>query len=134
MKKPSGEWCFEVTDVTHTNYTYDPGANIVTYACESGPVYKLIGEQLPTEFALAQNYPNPFNSSTEIVFELPEPAYVTIDIYNISGQRIAVLVDGFMSAGRHYTIWNADRVPSGMYLYRMRSGNFNSTMKMSLIK
>ncbi|MCP4584190.1 MAG: S8 family serine peptidase [candidate division Zixibacteria bacterium] len=133
-KKPSGEWCFEVTDVTHASYTYDPDANNVTHVCESGPVYKITGDLLPTKFSLMQNFPNPFNARTEIRFDLPEPAFVTLEVYNLSGQRVEVLVDQPLDAGHHNAIWNAGGMTSGMYLYRIYTTNFSKTMKMLLVK
>jgi PKD repeat protein len=140
IKKPVGEWCFEVTNVTHAIHSYDSGANAVTRACESGWVYgQSVGEvarlgTLPNEFALEHNRPNPFNPTTVIGFIIPEATHVTLEVYNSLGQKVETLVDRPMSAGRHETTWNAAGMPSGTYLYRLTAGTFTETKKMLLVK
>ena len=140
VKKPSGEWCFEVTNVTHATYTYDSGANNVTYACESGWVYGdsdgplARTDNLPTEFGLGQNYPNPFNPTTDIEYYLPEAAHVTLDVYNVTGQKVASLVDRVLGAGTHTAQWDAGSYSSGVYFYRLTAGNYTETKKMVLLK
>jgi len=137
MKKPSGEWCFEVTDVTHTTMIYDPNANHVTQACESGPVYKMgdqVTELIPTEFELHQNRPNPFNPTTNIGFSLPEASHVQLDIYNILGQRVITLVNRYYQAGIYTVTWDASRQPSGIYFYRIITGDKTAQSKMLLLK
>ncbi|UCE17679.1 MAG: PKD domain-containing protein, partial [Gemmatimonadota bacterium] len=136
MKKPSGEWCFEVTDVTHASYTYDPGSNNVTMACESGPVFGTGGAvtlMVPQVFSVS-NSPNPFNPETEIHYTLPVNANVTLEIFNIVGQRIATLVNEMQNSGYHRVTWNASDVPSGVYFYRIVAGEFTATNKMVLMK
>jgi len=75
---------------------------------------------LPQQFALNQNYPNPFNPSTSIHFALPKASSVTIDIFDVLGQRIARIVDQTLPAGYHKTHWSAN-VASGIYFYRLRA-------------
>jgi PKD repeat protein len=130
------EWCFEVTNITHSEYTYEPGDNVVTKECESGPVFRSsdqISEAIPTQYGLSQNYPNPFNPSTEIVFSLPEQGHVKLEVFNISGQKIATLADQFYSAGVHSVTWKAD-VSSGIYLYRIQANDYTENKKMILLK
>lgn len=140
FKKPTSEWCFEVTDVTHTSYAYNVADNSVTKACESGWVYGsggnpyAIDNQTPAEFGLSQNHPNPFNPVTEISYSLPSGGQVTLEVYNILGQQVAVLVDGYQSAGHHSVQWDASRQSSGVYFYRLNTGNQISTRKMLLMK
>jgi hypothetical protein len=138
-KNCSGEWCFEVTDVSHATYLYDAGSNIVTQACESGWVYSFDGiasanRQTPDHFTLEQNRPNPFNPVTEIAFNLPEGSMVRLEIFNITGQRVAVLADGYYDAGRYSVTWNASRQTSGIYFYRISTDNFIESKKMILLK
>ncbi len=136
-KSCTGEWCFEVTAVSHASLTYEPSSNLVTKACESGWVY---GEgagmsvSLPHEFGLMQNYPNPFNPITEISFAIPSTSHTTLKVYNITGQLIETLVDGVISAGFHTVSWDAAEYSSGVYLYRLSTAERNETKKMILLK
>ncbi|MDH3890476.1 MAG: S8 family serine peptidase [candidate division Zixibacteria bacterium] len=136
IKNPSGEWCFEVTNVTHATDTYDSGSNHVTKACESGPVFKSepSAVTLPEGYTLNQNYPNPFNPSTSISYTLPQAEHVTLSVFNIRGQKIATLADGIHSAGQHTIEWDASAYASGVYLYRLTTSEFAETRKMVLMK
>lgn len=89
---------------------------------------------LPGEFTLDQNYPNPFNPSTTISFALPVAADVDLRVYNILGQEIATLVNGPMNAGQHNVVFDAGAYATGMYLYRLTTGDKVETRKMLLIK
>ena len=134
----SGEWCFEVTNVTHASNTYDAAANHVTQACESGWVYGehdgTMAQVVPEGYGLDQNYPNPFNPATEIAFSLPNAGHVTVEVFNVAGQRVATLAEGQYEAGRHVVTWDASNVSSGIYLYRLISGDLTQTKKMVLLK
>ncbi|TAK60965.1 MAG: T9SS type A sorting domain-containing protein, partial [Bacteroidetes bacterium] len=78
------------------------------------------GVAIPKVFSLEQNYPNPFNPSTNIQFNLPEPAIVSLQIYNILGQQVSALIDNTSySPGSHITTWDASAFASGMYFYRI---------------
>jgi PKD repeat protein len=126
------DWCFTVTDVVLAGYTYDEGANVVTYACESGPVYAAKAA-LPQEFSI-ENYPNPFNPSTVIALSLPRAGHVRLDVFNMLGQRVTTLMDGHLSAGVHSFEWDGSRVASGIYLYRVIASDIVETKKMLLMK
>jgi PKD repeat protein len=89
---------------------------------------------VPDEFALSQNRPNPFNPTTEISFSLPVASNVSLEIFNILGQRVAVLADGFRSAGRYTVTWDASNQSSGIYFYRLRTDKFAESRKMLLLK
>jgi len=135
--KPPGDWCFEVTNVTHASYPYDPASNVVTRACESGFIFhaRAIGANpLPDEFVLDQNQPNPFNPKTTIIFGLPHPCHVTLNVFNITGQKVTSLVDGYLGAGYHTVDWDGTDVASGIYFYRIQADEFVESRKMVLLK
>jgi PKD repeat protein len=137
-KNAPTDWCFTVTDVSAAGYVYNSSANAVTQGCESGWVYGesagAVAEVMPTDMSLAQNYPNPFNPTTEISFSLPEASYVTLEVFNLTGQRVSVLVNGQLSAGEHTVRWDGSSVASGVYFSRLQSGSFVQTRKMILLK
>jgi hypothetical protein len=94
---------------------------------------------LPTKYALHQNYPNPFNATTTIIYELPQATHLTIEIFNVLGQKVVTLRDGQEPAGVHSIAWDgADEsgttVSSGVYLYRLTTDKFVSEKKMMLLK
>ena len=89
---------------------------------------------LPAEFALSQNYPNPFNPETVIEFALPQSGDVSLVVYNLRGEEVALLLSGAMTAGIHRVIWDASSVASGIYLYRLVASDFIETRKMVLLK
>lgn len=94
---------------------------------------------LPKMFALRNNYPNPFNPSTKIGFDLPRSCDVSIDIYNILGQRVKTLVSGHLKAGSHLVTWDGrneagTQASSGVYFYRIVAGEFVATRRMLLLK
>lgn len=89
---------------------------------------------IPVTYALHQNVPNPFNPSTVIRFDLPEAARVRLFVYNVKGELVARLVDGYMPAGRKEVLWNAETVSSGVYFYRLIAGDFVQTRKMVLLR
>ena len=91
-------------------------------------------EALAAVFALDQNYPNPFNPSTQIRYHLPVDAYVQLAIFNILGERIAMLVNERQQAGAHDVMLDASHLASGVYIYRLEAGDFISTRKMVLVR
>jgi len=128
-----GEWCFEVTNVTHASCSYNSGANVVTKACESGPVYRqMTATTLPNEFSL-KNYPNPFNPTTTIEMNLPVASNWSISIFNIAGQKVAEY-KGFSNAGLISVNWDASINASGVYFYKGEAGQYSTTQKMILMK
>ena len=90
--------------------------------------------EIPTRFALTQNYPNPFNASTIIQYTLPNASHVTIEIYDILGRRVEMLVQEEQQAGYHQVIWDADDNSSGMYFYRIQAEDYTEAKKMLLLK
>ncbi len=89
---------------------------------------------VPGEFELAQNYPNPFNPQTTIAFTLQKTQDITVDVFNITGQKIATLFKGRKNAGEHQITFDGKDVASGVYLYRLSNGVQSLTQKMVLLK
>jgi len=89
---------------------------------------------LPKEFILSRAYPNPFNPTTTLSFALPIDAVVSLSIYNLQGREVSTLISGYMEAGYHSVIWNADSYSSGVYFVKMVAGEFVNTQKLMLIK
>jgi PKD repeat protein len=128
------DWCFTVVDIQLAGASYDPGSNVVTTACESGPAAKMEGAIGESENFHLQNWPNPFNPSTEISFSLPEASRVSLEVYNVMGQKVATLVKGHLDAGEHSFTFNGSGIASGVYLYRLEAGSSVETRKMLLLK
>jgi hypothetical protein len=95
---------------------------------------KLIDSGIPSNYYLSQNYPNPFNPSTVINYEIPKVSRVTISVYNVLGQEITKLVNREQAAGKYSVDFNAEKLSSGIYFYKIQAGNFSSFKKMILMK
>ena len=89
---------------------------------------------IPRDFILEQNHPNPFNPATKIKFDLPQNTMVDLKVYNIIGQFITTLVNEEKPAGTHEVDFNAADLPSGVYMYKIKAGDYVQTRKMLLIK
>ncbi|MEX2605364.1 MAG: T9SS type A sorting domain-containing protein [Gracilimonas sp.] len=90
--------------------------------------------EVPEAFKLHQNYPNPFNPATVIWYQLPVSSQVSLKLYDLMGREVATLVTGQMAAGEHKVHVDASKLSSGVYIYRLTSGDFVETKKMILIK
>ena len=106
---------------------------------DQGFTQEEIASVLPQTFELYQNFPNPFNPYTTIRFALPEAEHVTLEVYNLLGQRVISLVNEQMAAGTHTVVWNGidaggRQVATGVYFYRISAGEYNDVKKMILIK
>ncbi|NIT54678.1 MAG: M28 family peptidase [Aliifodinibius sp.] len=91
-------------------------------------------DQTPQQFSLAQNYPNPFNPNTVIRYGLPHAAKVRLEVYNLVGQHVAILVDEQKPAGYHEVRFDGRELSSGMYFYRIQTAGFSATKKMLMMK
>ncbi|MBW7888533.1 MAG: VCBS repeat-containing protein, partial [Bacteroidetes bacterium] len=89
---------------------------------------------IPTVFSLDQNFPNPFNPTTTIQYAIPTESFVTLKVYNMLGQEVATVVNENLKAGKYSATFNASRLASGVYVYRIEAGSFVSVKKMMLLK
>lgn len=85
-------------------------------------------------FSLSQNHSNPFNPATKIRFAIKHDAHVSLKIYNLLGQEVAILVDEKLPAHTYEVVWNARGLPSGVYLYRLQAGEFVDTKKLTVLR
>ena len=110
--------------------------NPVVYLTHPNPLALDIDEDVnrPVNFSLNQNYPNPFNASTVISFNLLETSSVSVEVFDITGAKVATLVDGQMTAGAHEVVWDASSVASGVYFYKLTANNVSETRQAVLIK
>jgi hypothetical protein len=86
------------------------------------------------EFSLDQNYPNPFNPATTLRYAIPAGTDVTLKVYNIIGQEVATLVNEYQTSGVYTVNFDASKLSSGIYLYRISAGTFVQVKKMLLVK
>jgi FlgD Ig-like domain len=104
-----------------------------------GTIVGVDDEPIPTAFELSQNYPNPFNPTTTIEFAVSSRGHVTLEVFNLLGQRVRILADGAREPGRYAVTWDgADQsgkpVSSGTYLYRLTTDSFSDMKRMVLLK
>jgi len=111
---------------------YSPTANFTTGTQIIAGVEEVNG--MAIGYSLLQNYPNPFNPATIIRYSIPKAAMVKLEVYNLLGQKIETLVNQFQSAGMHQTNFNAAGLTSGVYFYRIESGNYTQFKKMIILK
>ncbi len=121
----------------------DPGMKVVSIPVRVDVVTGIreTPNNIPVEFSLKQNFPNPFNPTTTIKYGIPVASQVTVAIYNILGETIEIFAEGQQSPGWHQLVWNAERIPSGIYFYRLHAisnsrntGMYIETKKMLLLK
>lgn len=120
----------------------NPETEDVLAGTKAGEVYKISGsltsggdaEETPAEFSLMQNYPNPFNPSTTIEFAVPDAGNYTLKVYDMLGREVSTLLSGGLTAGYHKAVFDAAKVPSGVYIYRLTGNNVLITKKMMVVK
>lgn len=131
--------------ISHLNKTassesHESGYRVVTAGKDSHAQFTLrIGpgrdaEEIPSDFSMKQNYPNPFNPTTTIQFELPLQSDVRLEVYDITGRRVATLIDETLQAGSHERIWDASNLASGVYIARLITPEQTFVRKLTLIK
>ena len=128
--RPNGEKAFEMTFASGV-FSY----RVYRFNVNLTDVRSVSATHLPSTYMLQQNYPNPFNPATTIAFSLPTSGLVSLDVFNVLGQKVESLVTGNFSAGSHSVRWNAAGQPSGVYFYRLNvDGNHVATKRMVLLK
>ena len=130
--------------VWHAHFPDVPGGPHAFVAVASGVVSLATESSLPAAFALAQNRPNPFSNSTLIQYALPRDTEVTLDVFDLTGHRVARLANGRETAGRHEVRFGLGahdvagaalgRVPAGVYFYRLQAGAQSATRKMLFVQ
>jgi hypothetical protein len=133
----AGELCFDLVDETGHSISrvQAKDGDIAISTTGSGAAIDV----KPSHFELKGNYPNPFNPETIMMFQLPQQTPVTLKVYNILGQVVSTVVDDVLPAGSHSVKWDGTNdqgrdVASGVYFYRIKAGDFESTKKMTLLR
>ncbi len=129
--KTSNEWYVDVLSTSPPQYAVEDNDGLkqekyIANAAEE--------ESIPTDFSLGQNYPNPFNPTTKISYSLPDANFVTLKIYDMLGSEVATLVNENKPAGKFEVEFDASRLSSGAYVYKLVAGNYQLTKKMQLVK
>ncbi len=130
----------QTTDLSTGRYPNGTGSFVLmnpTFAAENTPGITGVDDsnyEQPDNFMLNQNYPNPFNPSTTISFSIPVEGMVSLKIFNLIGQEVAVLVNENLSAGNYSHKWNAKDQANGIYFYRLVTDSYSETKKMVLLK
>ncbi|MBN1448706.1 MAG: PKD domain-containing protein [Bacteroidetes bacterium] len=134
-RNPSGTWCFTVTDVQLSGYTFNPTPSIMS-ACEPPPkaLAATATNSVPSAFSLSQNYPNPFNPSTTIEYGIPEEGAVRLAVYDLYGREVVTLVDEFRVPGSYHAEFGGSNLPSGVYMYQLAWNGSVLVKAMTLLK
>ena len=89
---------------------------------------------IPETFILHPSYPNPFNPETTISFSIPKYKNVMINIYDLKGSLIKTLINNYFESGNHNIVWNGSGYPSGLYIVKMTSGDYQNSQIITLVK
>ena len=138
-------WSQVNSGLTNKNITAlaDNGTDLIAGTYGGGvwirPLSELTGvsneiRNIPNDYALFQNYPNPFNPSTMITYSLPEASNVKLIVYNIIGQPVKVLENGYKVSGNYKISFEPNNLPSGIYFYKLEAGQFSQIKKMIYLK
>lgn len=128
------DYFYKVTAVA-SNGIESGFSNIVEIEARLGKkLNEYSSEDFPKEYSLAANYPNPFNPTTQISYQLPKDGFVSLSVFNALGQEVAELVNQHQAMGKYSVQFNANNLPSGVYIYKLQAGDFSSVKKMLLTK
>jgi hypothetical protein len=129
---PTAVWAQD--SFTFTKSGLDNGKIELNDWMNSGESFENRLTAAPQEYALIGAFPNPFNPTTKISFSLPEQAKVSLQVYDLQGRTVAVLIDGLRDAGTHEVTFDASNLTSGVYFYRLQAGAFSASGKLALLK
>jgi hypothetical protein len=136
-KSTDQEYLATITYTSNLNETYATDAIHIASQFTADMLSDMNGANaslVPDKFELLQNYPNPFNPETAIEFRLPQTTKVVLNIYDMNGRLVSILINEEKQAGSYKTLWNAKDFPSGMYICKMIAGQFEESMKLMLVK
>ena len=119
---------------TMTSDSYQASAGFFAGSLEVTGIEDMEISEKPKSFQLYQNYPNPFNPETTIQFDVKDPCEVSLVIYDLLGRQLTVLVKDHYNPGAYTVTFNASSVPSGIYIYRIQMGEYQSVQKMILLE
>lgn len=136
LRSADGEFVWEIDATGHTAMEFTSGGfhNFVLILSDGSATTAGVDNNLPARITLHQNYPNPFNPMTNIRFELPVSSDVRLEIFDITGRKIATLSNGNYASGAHTVQFDATNIGSGVYMYRLQAGGEVMIGKMTLIK
>ncbi|MDQ3021894.1 MAG: T9SS type A sorting domain-containing protein [Bacteroidota bacterium] len=130
----SNDYSFSDRNLSHGKYNYrlkqiDFNGNFEYYI-----LTEVVEIGYPLQYGLSQNYPNPFNPVTKINFDIPKESFVTLKVFDLSGKEVAKIINESMQAGYYTVDFNSSILSSGIYFYKLESGNFVKAMKMIILK
>ncbi len=132
-----GDVKYHLTWANNDTLIYDNESEKMLYGIDVSNIYtsvEIIKRNIGPNKFIISNYPNPFNPSTLIHYEMPKDGFITLKVYDILGNLVKTLVNQYQPKGRYDINFNSGNLASGVYLYRLQSGNFISTKKMLLLK
>jgi hypothetical protein len=129
---------FEESTTSSVTASYDlsgnPMSGTADFSINAMMNVQVNTSEIPTQYVLEQNYPNPFNPSTTIAFSLPSAGKTTLSVYNVVGQKMETLIDGYKEAGQYTVTFDASHLSTGVYFYRLEAGTYSVVKKMLLLK
>jgi len=123
-----------VDQTTNKVYVTNQNDKTISIIGRSVTSVKQISQLMPDHFALSQNYPNPMNPSTTISFNLPVKSFVSLKVFDMLGREVASIISQELPAGTYARQWNAGKMSSGVYFYRLQAGSFTQTKRLVLLK
>jgi hypothetical protein len=120
--------------VMASDHVYHVSSDTTTIEVTMGVIVGTQTTEVPTAVALNQNYPNPFNPATMVSYALPATADIALTVFDVTGRQIRVLASGRQPAGTYEVTFDASRLPSGIYFYRLEAGSFTETKSMMVLR